>query len=266
MSKKEKARFRRNVQMVFQNPISSFSPRMTVGDYLYEPLRNYEKMNRKEAAGVIRDALASVGLTEEYLPRLPHELSGGQLQRVAIARAALIRPELIVCDEATSALDVSIQNQVADLLINLQKQQGLSYLFIGHDLALIQKLSQRIVIMYLGELVEIVTREDLLEKARHPYTRVLLDAVFDVYEDHEKRRQKLKEMRMTREIPEKGCKFALRCKYCKDICREARPEFYEYEPGHYVACHNRDIPPMWQFAAVQESLTELLKEVGYTKY
>ena len=223
--------------MIFQNPISSFSPRMTIGEYLYEPLRNYEKMSQKDAERVIREYLSAVGLSEEYMSRLPHELSGGQLQRVAIARAALIRPELIVCDEATSALDVSIQNQVADMLISLQDQWKLSYLFIGHDLALVQKVSQRIVIMYLGEVVEIIDSEALVERADHPYTLLLLDAVFDIYEDHDQRYEKLRNMIPARDIPEKGCKFAPRCKYCKQKCRENSPELSEKEPGHFVACY-----------------------------
>ncbi len=237
VSKRKKADFRRHVQMVFQNPISSFSPRMTIGDYLYEPLRNYEKMSRKQARPVIEDYLSAVGLSWEYTSRLPHELSGGQLQRVAVARAALIRPQLIVCDEATSALDVSIQAQVVDMLVELQKQWGLSFLFIGHDLALIQKISQRIIIMYMGEIVEVLDSSGLVTEAVHPYTRTLLDAVFDLYEAPEIRRKKLQNMKIAAPVPAQGCKFAPRCPQCSGICREKPPELQEYAHGHLVSCH-----------------------------
>ena len=237
ISRREKADFRRHVQMVFQNPISSFSPRMTVGDYLYEPLRNYEKMSRRQAQPVIHEYLSAVGLSAEYTSRLPHELSGGQLQRVAVARAALIRPQLIVCDEATSALDVSIQAQVVEMLISLQKQWGLSYLFIGHDLALIQKVSQRIVVMYMGEIVEVLDSAGLVENAVHPYTKVLLDAVFDLYEEPEIRRKKLQSMKIARPVPSQGCKFAPRCPLCSDICHKNAPELKAYAAGHLVSCN-----------------------------
>ena len=237
MTRKERKNSRRNIQMVFQNPISSFSPRMTIGDYLYEPLRNYEKMSRKQASGRIEKYMKGVGLPMEFLSRRPHELSGGQLQRVVIARAALLEPELIVCDEATSALDVSIQNQVADMLVKLQEQWHLSYLFIGHDLALVRQMSHRIVVMYRGEVMEVMKSRNLTEEAAHPYTRVLLEAIFDVYEDREKRRELLE--RNTNESREDlpGCKFAPRCRYATEYCKTADPVLRKIKEDHYAACH-----------------------------
>ena len=234
---KEQRDFRRHVQMVFQNPISSFSPRMTIGDYLYEPLKNYEKMTRKQARGRIERYMTAVGLPMEFLSRHPHELSGGQLQRVVIARAALLEPDLIVCDEATSALDVSIQNQVADMLVNLQGEWHLSYLFIGHDLALVRQVSHRIMVMYRGEIVEVMNSRDLTENAAHPYTKVLLEAVFDVYEDREARRKLLERNANESREDVPGCKFAPRCRYATDRCRTEDPKLKEIGKDHFAACH-----------------------------
>ena len=237
MTRKEQKESRRDVQMVFQNPISSFSPRMTIGEYLYEPLRNYEKMSRKQARGRIEKYMKDVGLPAEFMDRRPHELSGGQLQRVVIARAALLEPKLIVCDEATSALDVSIQNQVADMLVRLQEQWHLSYLFIGHDLALVRQVSHRIIVMYRGEVMEIMKSRNLAEEAAHPYTQVLLEAIFDVYEDRGKRREMLE--RNTSESREEvpGCKFAPRCRYATGYCKQVDPVLKKITEDHYAACH-----------------------------
>ncbi|MCR5538061.1 MAG: ABC transporter ATP-binding protein [Lachnospiraceae bacterium] len=237
MRAKEQKNFRRHVQMVFQNPISSFSPRMTIGDYLYEPLKNYEKMSRSRARERIEKYMTAVGLPMEFLGRHPHELSGGQLQRVVIARAALLEPDLIVCDEATSALDVSIQNQVADMLVDLQRQWHLSYMFIGHDLALVRQVSHRIIVMYRGEIVEVMNSKDLTTDAAHPYTQVLLEAVFDVYEDREERRKLLERNANDSREDVPGCKFAPRCRYATERCREEDPKLREIGEEHFAACH-----------------------------
>ena len=237
MSRKENRLFCRNVQMVFQNPISSFSPRMTIGDYLYEPLRNFEKMSRAGASKKIGQYLDAVGLSSDYLERYPHELSGGQLQRVVIARAALLEPDLIVCDEATSALDVSIQNQVAEMLKDLQEQGSLSYIFIGHDLALVRQISHRIIIMYSGEIVEAISSRDLTREAAHPYTKVLLEAVFEVYENRDERRKLLENNANESRRPVPGCKFAPRCRYASEECAENRPQLKEIGKDHFAACH-----------------------------
>jgi len=160
----------KDIQMIFQNPLSSFNPRMKIVDYMWEPLRNYFKLSKKD----------SIPLDENALEKYPHEFSGGQLQRITIARAVVIKPKLIVCDEITSALDVSVQKQILELLKKLQKDLGLSYLFIGHDLAVVQDISQKIVVIYMGEIVEELNSIDLKSKAKHPYTKLLLNSVFEV--------------------------------------------------------------------------------------
>ena len=170
----------KDIQMIFQNPLSSFNPRMKIVDYMWEPLRNYFKLSKKDSIPLIKKSLMDVGLDENALEKYPHEFSGGQLQRITIARAIIIKPKLIVCDEITSALDVSVQKQILELLKKLQKDLDLSYLFIGHDLAVVQDISQKIVVMYMGEIVEELDSVDLKSKAKHPYTKLLLNSVFEV--------------------------------------------------------------------------------------
>lgn len=170
----------KDIQMIFQSPLSSFNPRMKIIDYMWEPLRNYFKLSKKESIPLIIKSLVDVGLDETALEKYPHEFSGGQLQRITIARAIIIKPKLIVCDEITSALDVSVQKQILELLKKLQKDLDLSYLFIGHDLAVVQDISQKIVVMYMGEIVEELNSIDLKSKAKHPYTKLLLNSVFEV--------------------------------------------------------------------------------------
>ena len=170
----------KDIQMIFQNPLSSFNPRMKIIDYMWEPLRNYFNLSKKDSIPLIKKSLIDVGLDENALEKYPHEFSGGQLQRITIARAIIIKPKLIVCDEITSALDVSVQKQILELLKKLQEDLGLSYLFIGHDLAVVQDISQKIVVIYMGEIVEELNSIDLKSKAKHPYTKLLLNSVFKV--------------------------------------------------------------------------------------
>ena len=170
----------KDIQMIFQNPLSSFNPRMKIVDYMWEPLRNYFKLSKKDSIPFIKKSLIDVGLDENALEKYPHEFSGGQLQRITIARAIIIKPKLIVCDEITSALDVSVQKQILELLKKLQKDLHLSYLFIGHDLAVVQDISQKIVVIYMGEIVEELDSVDLKSKAKHPYTKLLLNSIFEV--------------------------------------------------------------------------------------
>ena len=170
----------KDIQMIFQNPLSSFNPRMKIVDYMWEPLRNYFKLSKKDSIPLIKKSLMDVGLDENALEKYPHEFSGGQLQRITIARAIIIKPKLIVCDEITSALDVSVQKQILELLKKLQKDLDLSYLFIGHDLAVVQDISQKIVVMYMGEIVEELDSVDLKSKAKHPDTKLLLNSVFEI--------------------------------------------------------------------------------------
>ena len=170
----------KDIQMIFQNPLSSFNPRMKIVDYMWEPLRNYFKLSKKDSIPFIKKSLIDVGLDENALEKYPHEFSGGQLQRITIARAIIIKPKLIVCDEITSALDVSVQKQILELLKKLQKNLHLSYLFIGHDLAVVQDISQKIIVMCMGEIVEELDSVDLKSKAKHPYTKLLLNSVFEI--------------------------------------------------------------------------------------
>ena len=170
----------KDIQMIFQNPLSSFNPRMKIVDYMWEPLRNYFKLSKKDSIPFIKKSLIDVGLDENALEKYPHEFSGGQLQRITIARAVIIKPKLIVCDEITSALDVSVQKQILELLKKLQKDLHLSYLFIGHDLAVVQDISQKIIVMCMGEIVEELDSVDLKSKAKHPYTKLLLNSVFEI--------------------------------------------------------------------------------------
>ena len=170
----------KDIQMIFQNPLSSFNPRMKIVDYMWEPLRNYFKLSKKDSIPFIKKSLIDVGLDENALEKYPHEFSGGQLQRITIARAIIIKPKLIVCDEITSALDVSVQKQILELLKKLQKDLHLSYLFIGHDLAVVQDISQKIIVMCMGEIVEELDSVDLKSKAKHPYTKLLLNSVFEI--------------------------------------------------------------------------------------
>lgn len=183
LSAKEKRAFQRNIQMVYQDPLSSFSPRMTIGQYICEPRINYDKVSRTVAMGEAKELLKAVELPEEFLTRLPHQLSGGQLQRVAIARAIAISPEVLICDEATCALDVSIQKQILDLLKRLIKERNLTCLFICHDLAVVQDISDEILVMRNGEVMEHIASDDLVDGSTHPYTKLLIASCFDVYGD-----------------------------------------------------------------------------------
>ena len=232
----EKRRFRRNIQMVFQDPLSSFSPRMKVGTYLMESRRNFDGISKENGLKEARKLLLEVGLPEDFVNRYPHELSGGQLQRVAIARAISIQPKLLICDEATGALDVSIQNQIAKLLVKLVEEKQISCLFIGHDLALVRSVSQRIAVMYLGRIVEILESETLAAKAVHPYTKMLLGSVFDVYCDQNEELAAAKGEPPSPLEVQKGCAFAGRCNWCREKCKEELPLLQEIEPGHKVAC------------------------------
>ena len=235
---REKRTFRRNIQMVFQDPLSSFSPRMKIGTYICEPRVNYDKISKHAAMEEAKALLEKVGLPADFTERFPHELSGGQLQRVAIARAIAIDPKLLICDEATGALDVSIQNQIAKLLVELVEEKNIGCLFIGHDLALVRSVTQRIAVMYLGRIVEFLDSEDLETNCRHPYTKALLASIFDVYCDQNKEIDLV-----TGEPPSPlnvytGCPFAQRCEYCSERCKKEIPALTEVAPGHTLACFN----------------------------
>ena len=234
-------KYRKEIQMIFQDPYSSLDPRMTVLDIIKEPLlANFPKMPKEEMERRVMDIAAKVGLNTSYLKRYPHAFSGGQRQRIGIARALVLNPRIIVCDEAVSALDVSIQAQVINLLHELQKEFNLTYLFISHDLSVVEYISDKVGVMYLGKLVEYAPTERLFENPLHPYTESLLSAV--PVADPEVRIERIP---LEGEIPNpanppSGCYFHTRCRYCTEKCKECAPEYRELEPGHFVACHRAE--------------------------
>ncbi|MCY6482774.1 ATP-binding cassette domain-containing protein [Clostridium aestuarii] len=236
---KDKKEFTKKAQIIFQDPYASLNPRMTVGDIVSEGMDIHGLYTGKERTEKIYKLLELVGLNKEHASRFPHEFSGGQRQRIGIARALAVEPEFIVCDEPISALDVSIQAQVVNLLIDLQEKLGLTYLFIAHDLSMVKHISDRVGVMYLGNMVELAASGELYDNPLHPYTKALLSAIPVPDPDIEKRKSRIMlEGEVPSPInPKPGCKFVARCKYAKSICNQQRPELREVKKGHFVACH-----------------------------
>jgi oligopeptide transport system ATP-binding protein len=239
LDKKAKKDFARRAQIIFQDPYASLNPRMTVGDIIGEGIDIHNLYTGQKRTDRVYELLQLVGLNKEHGSRFPHEFSGGQRQRIGIARALAIEPEFIVCDEPISALDVSIQAQIVNLLIQLQQELGLTYLFIAHDLSMVKHISDRVGVMYLGAMVELASSHDLYEKPLHPYTQALLSAipVPDPEVERNKARIKLEGEVPSPINPKPGCRFAPRCAYAKPICSEQTPILKEIEKEHYVACH-----------------------------
>lgn len=228
---------RKDIQMIFQDPAGSLNPRMRVEDLIEEPLLIHTNMSREERLRTAHELLEIVGLSSKHAKRYPHEFSGGQKQRIGIARALTVRPKLIIADEPISALDVSIQAQVLNLLHDLQKKFDLTYLFISHDLSVVEMISDRIAVMYLGYMVETAPKETLYQNPAHPYTQALLSAVPIPDPTHQKDRIILEgDIPSTINLPA-GCPFATRCKMCKPECKTTKPVQKEIEPGHFVSCH-----------------------------
>ena len=228
---------RRKLQMVFQDPYASLNPRMTVLELIRSPLDAFGIGTMDERLEKVRKVIRTVGISEEQLYRYPHEFSGGQRQRIVIARALILNPRFIVCDEPVSALDVSIRSQVLNLIKAIQKEYNLTYLFISHDLSVVRYISDRIAVMYLGQIVELAEKKDLYERPLHPYTQVLLSAI--PIPDTEVRREKII---LTGDVPSplsppSGCRFHTRCPVAMECCRTQAPELQEIEPGHLVRCH-----------------------------
>ena len=232
--------YRRKMQIIFQDPSASLDPRMTGGEIIGEAVDIHKLAeNKADRMDIIKGLLARVGLNTEHANRYPHEFSGGQQQRVGIARALAVKPEFIVCDEPISALDVSIQSQVVNMLEDMQEELGLTYLFIAHDLSFVRHISDRIGVMYLGNMVELGESYELNKNPIHPYTKTLLSAVPVPDPEASRARQRIV---LQGDIPSpmnppSGCRFHTRCPYATDKCKEAVPEFKEYGPGHWAACH-----------------------------
>ncbi len=239
LTTKERKEFSRVAQMIFQDPYASLNPRMTVGDIIAEGIDIHKLYSGKERQERIYELLNLVGLNKDHASRFPHEFSGGQRQRIGIARALALEPKFIVCDEPISALDVSIQAQVVNLLIDLQKKLNLTYLFIAHDLSMVRHISDKVGVMYLGNLMEIAPSNELYENPKHPYTKALMSAIPlpDPKSAQRKDRIELKGEIKSPINPKPGCKFASRCAYAKDICEEETPKLKEIGEGHFVACH-----------------------------
>lgn len=236
VSKKEMRKLRKKIQVIFQDPYASLNPKQTVGDILYEALAIQDVVPKKQRKDRITELLAEVGLPADAADRYPHEFSGGQRQRIGISRALAVDPEIIVCDEAVSALDVSVQAQVLNLLKRLQDEFNLTYLFISHDLGVVRHISDRVIVMYLGKIVEIATKDQLFEKPQHPYTQALLSSIPEIGKK-KKDRIILKGDVPSPLNPPTGCRFHTRCPLAMDICKQKEPKLLETEFGHKVACH-----------------------------
>ena len=231
--------FRREMQIIFQDPFSSLNPRMRAGDIVGEPLKVHGTVPARERRERVAALFARVGLSEAQMDNYPHQFSGGQRQRIGVARALALNPKLIVGDEPVSALDVSIQAQVINLLTDLQRELGLAYLFISHNLAVVEHISHRIAVMYLGRIVEHTDRDTLFRKPLHPYTEALLAAV-PVPDPAARRAKRVLQGDVPSPLhPPAGCHFHTRCPYAEARCRSETPRLREIEPGHHVACHLR---------------------------
>ena len=236
-------RMRPQFQMIFQDPYSSLSPRMTVGEIVGEAVKLHKIVPPDEYDDYIRDLMQKCGLRPHHIGRYPHEFSGGQRQRICIVKALALKPKLVICDEPVSALDVSIQAQVINLLKDLQDENGQAYIFISHDLSVVEHISDEVGVMYLGNMVEYGQKEDLFREPLHPYTKALFSAVPIPDPDVKLNRVILQGDIPSPANPPKGCKFHTRCSECREICREVAPEFRDLGGGHCVACHLYDDAP-----------------------
>ena len=232
---------RKDLQLIFQDPYSSLNPRLTVGQIISEGLYSHKIFAKKDRniQDYILKTMDNCGLAPYFVHRYPHQFSGGQRQRIGIARSIALSPKFIVCDEAVSALDVSIQSQILNLLLDLKEQKNLTYLFISHDLSVIKYISDRVGVMYVGNIIELAETEELYEHPMHPYTEALLLAIPTTDVDDNREIQVLEGDVPSPIKPPSGCKFHTRCKYATDICKMVVPKWEEARPGHFVACHHK---------------------------
>ncbi|MEM3831682.1 MAG: ABC transporter ATP-binding protein [Sulfolobales archaeon] len=237
MKRSEYREFRRNTQMVFQDPHTSLNPRMTIVEILEEPLRAFN-IDVGNTVKYLSERLTEVGLGPEFLYRYPHELSGGQKQRIAILRAIISKPKLVVLDEPTSSLDVSVQAQILELLKDLRKKHGFTYVFISHDISVVKYMSDRIAVMYLGKLFEVSDSDTVFEKPQHPYTQILLSSIPIPDPEIARKRERLKPIGEPPSPinPPRGCRFHPRCPFAMDVCRREEPPLVEVEKGHFASC------------------------------
>lgn len=236
-SYKEMRKYRKNMSMIFQKPYSSLNPRETVGEIIAAPLIVHEKLDRKDVLKRVLELMELVGLSKNYINRYPHEFSGGQRQRISIARTIALNPKLIVCDEPVSALDVSIQSQILNLLKDIQEEFNLTYIFVSHDLSVVNYMADRIAVMYLGTIVELTNGDELYENPYHPYTKALFSAIPEPDLEIKKERIILKGDIPSPINPPSGCPFSTRCNYVMDICHRNRPKLINVSEEHLVACH-----------------------------
>lgn len=245
LRRKELRELRPRIQIIFQDPYSSLSPRMPVGEIIAEAVREHKLVPKEELNHYIDDIMDSCGLRPYHKDRYPHEFSGGQRQRICIARALALKPEFVVCDEPVSALDVSIQAQIINLLMDLQKKFNLTYLFISHDLSVVEHISDTIGVMYLGDIVEYGDKKDIFANPLHPYTKALFSAIPVPDPDAKMKRIILEGSIPSPANPPCGCKFHTRCSYCMEMCKTVIPEQKEIEPGHFTRCHlYNDVSPV----------------------
>ena len=242
LNRNDRRRFCRDIQMIFQDPYSSLNPRMTVEEIIAEPMIVNHTHDKAEIGPRVEHLLNCVGLASSYKNRYPHEFSGGQRQRIGIARALAVSPKLIICDEAVSALDVSIQAQILNLLMDLQDDRKLTYMFITHDLSVVRHISDEIMVMYLGNVCELAPSKELFAHRLHPYTESLLDSVprLTIRKDRKDSGDVLQGEVPSAINPPSGCPFHTRCKKCMDICKIEKPKYIEARPNHFVACHLYD--------------------------
>ena len=253
-------KYRTDIQLIFQDPYSSLPPRMTVGDIISEAVRVHNIVPKEEVRDYVRDIMHKCGLQPQYYDRYPHEFSGGQRQRICIARALAVKPRLVICDEPVSALDVSIQAQIINLLKELQNTMGLTYVFISHDLSVVKYITDQIMVMYLGNTMEMGETDELFDNPLHPYTQALFSAIPVPDPDTKTKRIILEGDIPSPANPPSGCKFHTRCSKCMNVCRFKTPAYTEAKPGHFVACHLYDNEVMANLPAYDEEYKRLQEE------